>query len=206
MYSNVRQKQELAQQKLGGDPFADLVIPEALSRDPATNAVIENNIKITKDLYNSKPDIWETWIAIGGLRRQLMILTGRLRPIRKPLEIYPTNAIAHRNIASIYENDLHDYEQALNYYRLGLRNTPGDSEVYLAMATIERVQFKNVLGAEKTLQDGLGATNNNADVWYALAQLYKESGNIVKYRQTAKELMKAYPDIAAYKQVFADVK
>ncbi|MDP2684223.1 MAG: tetratricopeptide repeat protein [bacterium] len=177
------------------DPFADLVIPVDI--DEATKTVMQTHIDNTKEMYNEKPDIWETWIAIGNLKAMLGDYEGAIDAYRESISLQSNNILGYRNIAEVYKNNLHDYEKAIEYYRLAIELAPGDPEIYIALALIEEYQLKDLVSAEETYLNGLRATGNNFEILNRVLYFYKNNNNPEKANEIQNKINKLYPDSAA---------
>lgn len=186
------------------DPFAGVAIPAGL--DAATTARLQSDIDATKQMYVAKPNIWETWIAIGGLKNTLGDYKGAIAAYQKSLELTSNNIVGHRNIAEVYRMGLKDYAKAANYYRLAIANNFADVELYVALSQISQYQLKDNAAAEKILIDGLSKLTNHPDLLTALITFYEQTGNRAKYEETVRQLRKAYPENEPYREGWKDVK
>lgn len=192
-------------QTVTSDPLANIVIPEKYSSDQTTRQMMEKRIDQVRKLYHDKPNIWETWIAIGNIKADIAEdYAGAIEAYKKSLSITPNNILAYRNIAEMYNQHLHDYDKAATYYRLAINNKFDDYEMYIALAQIQHNRLNQNDEAEKTLLDGLKHTGNKPEIWVQLIYLYRDTKNTAKYKSSAKELLKAYPKNARYQETFAD--
>ena len=127
----------------------------------ATRAVMQTKIDNTKVMYQDKPDIWETWIAIGNLKVLLGDYEGAIAAYRESISLQSNNILGYRNIAEVYKNNLRDYEKAQEFYGLAIEVNPLDPESYIAKALIEEFQLNDIESAERTYLAGLAKTGNN---------------------------------------------
>jgi len=173
--------------------------------DTATAQVMQKEIDQVRKIYREKPNDWETWIAIGNLKANTMEdYAGAIEAYQKSLAITPSNVLGYRNIAEVYNQHLHDYDKAATYYRLAIKNNLLNPEMYIALAQVQYYRFNQPAEAEKTLLDGLKQTGNNSDIRVRLIYLYRDTKNTAKYKLSARELIKAYPNNTLYRQSFAD--
>ncbi len=179
-------------QDITADPFADIVIPDKF--DEATKAVIQEKIDKTKEMYNDKPDIWETWIAIGNLRAVVEDYQGAIDAYRQSIIIQSNNILGYKNIAEIYRNNLKDYEKAKEYYGLAIENNFADPDLYIALALVQQYKLNDIEGAEQTYLDGLEHTRNNFEILNRLITFYQTTGNTEKLNETKQKLKELYPN------------
>ncbi len=194
-----------AEVSVATDPFANIVIPDVYATDPATKQVIQNKIDLTKKLYMDKPNIWETWIAIGNLKSLLQDYPGAVVAYQKSLDITGNNLLGNRNIAMIYDQNIHDYAKAEVYYRAAIKSDPTASDLYIALAEMEYQRLQRPDRAESVFLDGLAQTSNNPELWSHMIAFYQATGNTTKYAAAVRALVQAYPNNQAYRQKYADV-
>lgn len=168
------------------DPFADLKIPEGL--DDATKQVYEEKITATKEMYAKLPNIWETWVAIGNLKSLLRDKTGALAAYQHSVTLQPNNIVAERNIAALYDTDLHDYERAVAHYRAAIKNDANNTELYINLITIQWKKLHDQAAAKKTLEDGLKGTRNGYDLVNFAVSFYTEIGDTASAENYKKML------------------
>ena len=181
------------------NPFENLSIPEEM--DEATKAVMQVKIDNTKVMYNEKPDIWETWIAIGNLKVILRDYEGAIDAFRQSVILQSNNILGYRNMAEVYKNNLKDYESAKEYYRLAIELNPGDPELYIALALIEEYQLKDLASAEETYLNGLNATHNSFEILNRALTFYKNNGNIDMAEEMQRRIKELYPDTPAAQEI-----
>lgn len=186
-----------------GDPFANLVIPAKYTADPATKQVIEGKIAATKAMYAEKPDIWETWIAIGNLKALLEDFHGAIAAYTEANARQEHNILGFRNIAEMYRQHLRDYKKAEEYYRLALKSQLDDGSLYISLAFIQYKHLGKPEAAEQTYLAGLSATKDTRDIMTALIQFYKDTGNTEKYAENVRALLAQYPDNMSYREAYA---
>lgn len=172
------------------NPFENISIPEG--KDEATRAVMQVKIDNTKAMYDEKPDIWETWIAIGNLKVVLEDYEGAVDAYRQSIVLQDNNILGYRNIAEVYKNNLKDYVSAKEYYRLALELAPGDPEIYIALALVEEYQLKDLLSAEETYLNGLRNTNDNFEILNRLLLFYNRN-NPEKSKDVQDKINELYP-------------
>lgn len=185
-----------------GDPFIGLVIPEKYAADPATKAVIEGKIAATKAMYAEKPDIWETWIAIGNLRAILEDFDGAIDAYKQSVALQENNILGYRNIAEMYIQHIRDYEKAADYYRLAIENQDNAPELYVALAFVYYKHLGNNEEAEKTYIRGLQRTQFDPEVMTSMIQFYKDTGNIEKYVENVRALIAQHSDNVLYRETY----
>ncbi len=186
------------------DPFVGITIPADL--DDATRARLQTDIDDKKKMYAEKPDIWETWIAIGGLKYSLNDYDGAIEAYKKSLAITPNNILGLRNIAEVYRLGIKDYKQAASYYRLAIKNNFSDPDLYIQLAQISQYQLKDNSAAEKTIMEGMVKLGNDRSLLGALINFYESTGNRPKYEETVRRLRAAFPDVEQYQEAWIDVK
>jgi len=186
------------------DPFAVMQISSSL--DDATRARLQKDIDVARKMYVEKPNIWETWIAIGGLKNTLGDYEGAIAAYKKSLAITSNNILGLRNIAEVYRMGLKDYNKAATYYRLAIANNFSDVELYIALSQVSQYQLKDNAAAEKALLDGMARLDNHPDILGALIRFYETTGNREKYEETVRKLRVAFPNNAAYRDGWPDVK
>ena len=186
------------------DPFIGVKVPDSIS-DPSERARVALDIEEAKKMYASKPDIWETWIQIGGLKYSLNDYSGAIEAYKKSLAITSNNILGLRNIAEVYRLGLKDYEQAATYYRLAIRNNFSGPDLYIQLAQISQYQLKENAAAEKALVDGMAKLGNEKSLLGALINFYESTGNRPKYEETVRRLRAAFPGEERYKSAWTDV-
>lgn len=191
-----------AQKNINSDPFAGLTIPEKYNRDPDVKAVVEAQLAGTIKMYKQKPNIWETWIAIGNIKRQLSDFNGAIAAYQRSIEMQGNNILGERNIAEVYDTDLKDYEKAAAHYRAALNNDFTDIGLYKSLAFLEFKKLGNNEEAEKTYIQGLQKTGFNSELLLALIDFYKATGNTEKYKENSALLLEQHPDNAAFKKAY----
>lgn len=191
--------------KESGDPFANLTIPAGI--DENTKKVYQEKIDQTKEMYKNDPNIWETWIGIGNLKRMLKDYDGAISAYQHSVTIQSNNILGYPNIAHVYEEDLQDYQKAVNYYRLALNNRFDDPDLYIQLGNVLYRRLYQNAEAEKVYLDGLQKTRIHPDVVYQLIVFYKETGNREKYEEYVRLARKGYPNETRFsKEVFKDVQ
>ena len=179
-------------------PFDNMVIPA--DYDEATRAVIQEKIDGIKKVYEEKPDIWEVWISLGGLKILLKDYDGAIASYRQSIALYPENTLGYRGIAEVYNQNLKDYKKAEEYYKLALEINPGDAEVYISLAVLQHYRLGDTKAAETTLLTGLARTQNNEEIMVRLIRFYNTIGDKVKEKNTAKLLLQLHPDNPVYQK------
>lgn len=179
-------------------PFANMAIP--MDYDEATRAVIQEKIDGIKKKYEEKPDIWEIWISIGGLKTLLKDYDGAIAAYRQSIVLYRENPLGYRGIAEVYNQNLKDYKKAQEHYKLALEINPGDVEVYIALAVLQYYRLNDAQAAEKTFASGLARTQNNEEIMVRLIRFYNTIGDKAKEKNTAKLLLQLHPDNEAYQK------
>ena len=179
-------------------PFANMVIPA--DYDEATRAVIQEKIDGIKKEYEEKPDIWEVWISIGGLKTLLKDYAGAIAAYRQSIVLYRENTLGYRGIAEVYNQNLKDYKKAEEYYKLALENNPGDVEVYITLAVLQYYRLNDAKAAETTFITGLARAQNNEEIIVRLIRFYNTIGDKAKEKNTAKLLLQLHPDNEAYQK------
>lgn len=173
-------------ENLRKDPFAGVSVPATV--DAATAAVMTEKIALTKEMFASKPEIWETWVAIGNLKTMLGDYQGALAAYQVSVTLQSNNIVAERNIAALYANQLADYEKAALHYRLAIANEVNNAELYANLVNIEWKKFKDFKAAEATLIDGLNRTKNNYDLVYLAVDFYTATSQADKAAEYSKLL------------------
>jgi tetratricopeptide (TPR) repeat protein len=197
------QKRESASLKGTKDPLAGLMIPEKYASDTATKKVIDDKIAAVKTRYAEQPNVWETWIAIGNLRALLEDFPGAIDAYKQSIAIQGNNILGYRNIAEVYNQHLHDYDAAAEYYRLAIENNFADAELYTALAFVEYKHRGNAEEAEKIYIQGLRSTGFANEILVALIQFYKDMGNAEKYAENARLLIQRNPANTFYRDTYA---
>ena len=185
------------------DPFADIRVSDGL--DPLVAARYESEISGTKKLYEEKPGIWETWIAIGNLKNLLGDYEGAIAAYQKSLEITHNNILAYRNIAEVYWRGLADPEQAVTYYELAVNQNFTDIELYTALGQLYHKQLKDPEKALNTYRRALSVSPLHPDILSAMITLYKDTENTARYVETVREIRRAYPNEEIYRTAYQDV-
>ncbi len=170
------------------DPLAAVAVPEGL--DEATKAVYEEKIQLTKEMFASKPNIWETWIAVGNLKNLLQDYDGALQAYQYSVTLQPNNIVGERNIATLYADQFKDYERAAIHYRAAIRNEVNNVELYTNLIMIEWKQLNDVTTAESTLQTGLVKTRYHYDMVKLAADFYNQTGNVTRAKEYETALAK----------------
>lgn len=182
------------------DPFQNIQIPEDV--DEATRAVIQKKIDSTKEMWKEKPGIWETWIAIGNLKRNFIKdYEGAIESYKEAIRLHGLNVVAYRSIAEIYKNDLKDYEKADEYYRLAIEVVPSEPELYISLALLLEFQFNDLEKAEEVYLNGLNKTGNNFEILNRFLTFYQRSGNKERENEIQQKINELYPDSRAAKDV-----
>lgn len=188
------------------DPFASLVIPQKFQTDAATKQVIEQHINDAKKLYKEKPNVWESWVAIGGIRLLVEDYRGAIDAYKKSAKLAPNNPVSYRDIASVYDTNLRDNENAAYYYRLAIRNNPRDADLYVLLGNLQYQRLHNANAAETTYRDGALHSADPAQLMTMLVFLYQKTGDTQKYKDEVRQLIQKYPQNAAiYRRQFSDV-
>lgn len=182
------QYQEKKAQRSIADPLATVTVPEGL--DEATRAVYEEKIQLTKEMFASKPTIWETWIAIGNLKSLLKDYEGALQAYQYSITLQANNIVGERNIANLYADQFKDYERAAIHYRAAIRNEVNNVELYTYLIMIEWKQLHDVATAESTLQTGLVKTGYHYDMVKLAADFYNQTGNVTRAKEYETALAK----------------
>ena len=177
------------------NPFENLVIPEDVAE--ATRAVMQTKIDNTKVMYQDKPDIWETWIAIGNLKVLLGDYEGAIAAYRESISLQSNNILGYRNIAEVYKNNLRDYEKAQEFYGLAIEVNPLDPESYIAKALIEEFQLNDIESAERAYLAGLAKTGNNFEILNRALTFYQRNNNSQRAKEIQAKINELYPDSAA---------
>ena len=181
------------------NPFENLVIPEDV--DEATRVVMQTKIDNTKAMYEDKPDIWETWIAIGNLKVLLGDYEGAIAAYRESISLQSNNILGYRNIAEVYKNNLRDYEKAQEFYGLAIEVNPLDPESYIAKALIEEFQLNDIESAERAYLAGLAKTGNNFEILNRALIFYERNNQPQKAAEIQKKINELYPDSAAAQEI-----
>jgi len=177
------------------NPFANITIPEDV--DEATRAVMQIKIDKTMEMYEEKPEAWETWASIGNLKVLLGDYDGAIVSYRESISLQSNNILGYRNIAEVYKNNLKDYEKAKEYYSLAIEVNPGDAELFVAKALVEEFQLKDIESAEKTYLEGLSKTNNNFEILNRALTFYQRNNNPEKEKLMQEKINELYPGSAA---------
>lgn len=173
------------------DPFADLVV--FTSEDPATQSIYDEKVSLTKQAWQEKPDIWETWIAIGNLYVFFQQYEEGIAAYEQSIVAH-SNIVGHRNIATVYARDLQQYKKAEEYYRLALKDDFSDETLYINLAQLQRIHLNDPKAAEETLREGLSRAGNKQDILVQLIVLYGVTGETDKQKETVKELLDRFPE------------
>lgn len=191
-------------QNLNGDPFADVHIPSGI--DENTQKTYQEKIDQTKEAYKNDPNIWETWIAIGNLKRLLKNYEGAIAAYQRSMSIQPNNILGYTNIAHVYEENLQDYKKAVDYYRLAMNNRVTDPDIYIELGNVLFYKLHQNAEAEKIYLEGLKKAKMHPDILYQLIIFYKETGNREKYEEYVRLARKGFPTQTRFsKDVFKDV-
>jgi tetratricopeptide (TPR) repeat protein len=185
------------------DPLANVVVPDGLDEATATRYKFE--IDGTKEMYQDKPDIWETWIAIGNLKNLLKDYEGAISAYEKSLLLTKNNVLAKRNIAEVYFQGLKNYESAAVYYQLAVDQNLKDVESYMGLALTYHKQLGDLEKAEKAYKDGLHNLPGHPDLMTRLINFYKDIGEQEKYAETVRELRRQQPNNEVYRNAYQDV-
>ncbi len=81
---------------------------------------------------------------------------------------WPTDPVAYNNLADLYQNYLRDYPKAVTYWNKLIAIKPDSVAAYINLATLYRINLQDTAKAKATLQAGLKANPNNADLQHAL--------------------------------------
>ncbi|MCX6819824.1 MAG: hypothetical protein NT019_00845 [Candidatus Adlerbacteria bacterium] len=111
------------------------------------------------------------WLQLAALRKGANDFTGAEEIWIFTTKRWPKDPIAYNNLADLYENYLHQYAQAGIYWNKLILLQPDNIGAYLNLATMYNINMHDAAGAKTTLQAGLTANPNNADLKKALAAL-----------------------------------
>ena len=173
-------------------PFEQVSIPEKYS-DDATRAVIEKNIDQTKTQFESYPDMWETWVAIGNMYLQLEDYDLAIAAYTISVDIQPSNFIAIRNIAQVYETNLNDFISAEKYYRKAISANILLVQNYIDLGRMLHRKMEQPDDAEAVFREGLVHTSNSPDMLLQLIELYERTENEDAAQEAATMLLDRFP-------------
>ncbi len=184
--------QVVLQEAIKKDPFVYVFIPDTL--DVATKEIYELNINRAKDFYNSSPEAWESWIAVGNMYQQQNLPNQAIAAFNIAIEKEPLNILSLRNIAEVYSQQLNDYNRAATYYQLALKQKDNDPTLYTSFARLLDKQLNQVAEAEKTLLAGIEGTGGHPNIYIALITFYQEHEQTEKAKKYVQEIIQKFPD------------
>lgn len=100
-------------------------------------------------------------------------------------ETSPTNSVSFHNLGDLYHFNLKDYPKSEENFRKAIENSPQNTQSYGGLHGLYKYSYKQDSNlAESVLLEGIEAVTNNIDLVIALANYYKERGNMSKGDQT----------------------
>ena len=180
------------QETLKGDPFVYIYIPETL--DDATKEIYELNINRARDSYNSNPEAWESWVAVGNMYQQQGLPNQAIAAFNIAIEKEPLNILSLRNIAEVYSQQLNDYQRAATYYQLALKQKVNDPTLYVSFSRLLDKRLNRAEEAEQTLLVGIEGTGGHPNIYIALISFYQEHGQTEKAKEYVQEIIQKFPE------------
>ena len=151
-----------------------LVFSTSVTADLQT--VMQGQFAATQLLLKTKPQDFDAWIALGGLRKNAGDYKGAAEDWQYMSALYPTNQISFTNLGDLYENYLKDYAKAESNYLISIKNSPSNAAVYRNLYDLYYVYGYNKAKVEAVLKQGIAAAPKAVDMQVLLARYYRDTG------------------------------
>ena len=156
-----------------------LVFPDSFPED--ARVIIRNNVSTLVAQLETDPTSFEGWI---NLATQYKIIED-YEATRDVLEflsvVSPENGVSFHNLGDLYHFNLKDFPKAEENFRKAIENSPQNTQSYGGLHGLYKYSYKQDSDlAESVLLEGIEAVTNNIDLVIALANYYKERGDVSK--------------------------
>ncbi len=115
------------------------------------------------------PDYSANWLQLALYYKNAGDYAGAEEVWVYVTKAWPSDIVAYNNLADLYQNYLRDYPKAATYWNKVIALKPDTAYAYINLATLYRLNLQDTAKAKTTLQAGLKANPNNADLQHALS-------------------------------------
>ncbi len=130
---------------------------------------------------NKNPAVMQNWLVLGVVHKQVGDFEGARIYYSYVATVNPENLVAHWNLGTLYENDLHDLTKAEAEFRKVLALDPQYAPAYLELSTMF-INAKDWKKAETILLEGIAKLPKDIDLRVAQANYFKLRGDKTQAR------------------------
>ncbi len=150
-----------------------------------------------KTNVQANPDDFNSWMALGLVKKQVGDYKGAEQVWLKATELRPNNSISFANLADLYANFLNDYDRADAAFQTSVVNSKGDfvnASFYRSYIDFLIDYRKDLKRAEEVIMQSLQDNPENSDVFMVAAAFYRDAGNGAKEKEYLQKALSLNPE------------
>ncbi len=126
--------------------------------------LITDKVLVLRRELEKDPRSFASWVNMGIYYKMAGDYEGAKLYWLYASQLAPKDFIALGNLGNLYAHQLRDIITAEKYYRQAISNDPNQIYLYIQLAEILRDFKKDIIGAQKIIDQGLVANPNNTDL------------------------------------------